>query len=61
MTVNVGIRDYVFVDQFEAVDRTEISGEAAKANADTAIINNVLFQAGISFWIPPTFEYTTFR
>jgi outer membrane beta-barrel protein len=61
MTVNVGIRDYVFVDQFEAVDRTEISGEAAKANADTAIINNVIFQAGISFWIPPTFEYTTFR
>jgi hypothetical protein len=43
------------------VDRTEISGEAAKANADTAIINNVIFQAGISFWIPPTFEYTTFR
>lgn len=61
LTVHVGMRDYVFVDQFEAVDRTEISGDAARDNADSSLINNVVFQAGISFWIPPTFEYTTFR
>lgn len=61
LTVNVGVRDYVFVDKFEAVDRTEISGEAARNNADSSLINNVVFQAGLSFWIPPTFEYTTFR
>jgi outer membrane beta-barrel protein len=61
MTVHVGIRDYVFVDKFEAVDRTEVSGDAARDNADSSIINNVVFQAGLSFWIPPTFEYTTFR
>ena len=61
LTVNVGIRDYIFIDKFESINRTEINGEAAKNNADSALINNVLFQAGISFWIPPSFEYTTFR
>jgi hypothetical protein len=61
LTVNAGIRDYVFVDKFEAVGRTEVDGEAAKANADSSLINNVMFQAGISFWFPMSFDYTTFR
>ena len=61
LTVNAGIRDYVFVDQFEAVGRTEISGEDAKENADSSLINNVIFQAGIAFWFPTSFDYTTFR
>lgn len=61
LTVNAGIRDYVFVDQFEAIDRTETSGDAAKDNADSSLINNVVFQAGISFWFPMSFDYTTFR
>lgn len=61
MTVDFGIRDYIFVDKFEAANRTEVSGDDAKANADSSLINNVLFQAGVSFWIPPSFEYTTFR
>ncbi len=64
LTVNVGIRDYIFVDKFEPVGRSATmftSAEAAKANADSALINNVMFQVGLSFWIPPTFEYTTFR
>ncbi len=61
LTVNAGIRDYVFVDQFEAVSRTEISGDDAKENADSSLINNVIFQAGIAFWFPTSFDYTTFR
>ncbi len=64
MTVNVGIRDYLFVDKFEPVNRdamTNATAEDAKENADSAFINNVMFQLGISFWLPPTFEYTTFR
>jgi hypothetical protein len=61
LTVNAGIRDYVFVDQFEAVGRTEVSADAAKEDADSSLINNVVFQAGISFWFPTSFEYTTFR
>ncbi len=64
MTVNVGIRDYLFVDKFEPVNRdamTNNTAEDAKDNADSAFINNVMFQLGVSFWLPPTFEYTTFR
>ena len=56
-----GIRDYLFVDKYEASNRTQVSADAAKANADSSLVNNVIFQAGVSFWIPPSFEYTTFR
>jgi outer membrane beta-barrel protein len=61
LTVNAGIRDYVFVDKFEAVGRTEVNGDLAKENADSSLINNVVFHAGLSFWFPTSFEYTTFR
>lgn len=64
ITVNVGIRDYVFVDRFEPVGRGQgmfESAQAAKDNASSALINNVVFQAGVSFWFPTSFEYTTFR
>jgi len=64
LTVNVGIRDYVFVDKFEPVGRGPGMFESAadaKENADSSIINNVVFQAGLSFWFPMGFEYTTFR
>ncbi len=61
ITVHVGLRDYIFVDKFENTNRTEISGDAAKMNATSALINNVIFQVGVSFWLPTSFEYTTFR
>ena len=64
ITVNAGIRDYVFIDKFEPVSRgpgVYESADDAKANADSALINNVVFQAGLSFWFPMSFEYTTFR
>lgn len=64
LTVNVGIRDYIFSDKFEPENRSEsmfASAEDAKDNAGSALINNVMFQIGIGFWLPPTFEYTTFR
>lgn len=61
LTVNAGIRDYVFVDKFESVNRTEPNGGIAKENADSALVNNIMFQAGVSFWFPMSFEYTTFR
>lgn len=60
-TVHVGIRDYVFVDKFEATDRMEVSGDAARDNADSSLVNNIMFQVGVSFWFPTSFRYTTFR
>jgi len=63
-TVNLGIRDYVFYDHFEPPNRApgmNASAADAKANADGALINNVMFQLSVSFWLPTSFEYTTFR
>ena len=64
LTINLGIRDYVFYDHFEPRNRTETmfaTAADAKANAEGSLINNVMFQIGVSFWIPTSFEYTTFR
>ena len=63
-TINLGIRDYVMVDKFEPTERSptmNATASQAKENAEGTLINNVMFQLGISFWIPPTFEYSTFR
>jgi hypothetical protein len=64
LTINVGIRDYLFIDKYEPVGRSDTmnaTADEAKENADSAFINNVMFQLSVSFWLPPTFEYTTFR
>lgn len=64
LTINVGIRDYVFIDKLEPTTRTptmNATASQAQANADTAFINNIMFQIGVSFWLPTSFEYTTFR
>jgi outer membrane beta-barrel protein len=64
VTVSLGIRDYVFYDHFEPQNRSETmfaTAQDAKDHADGSLINNVMFQIGVSFWIPTTFEYTTFR
>ncbi len=63
LTLNAGIRDYLFIDKFESVDRAKygLDTDMAKQHGDTAFINNVMFQVGLSFWLPTSFEYTTFR
>lgn len=61
ITVNVGVRDYIFVDKYEAPGRTERQGDVARENATSALVNNVMFQAGVALWFPMSFDYTTFR
>jgi outer membrane beta-barrel protein len=64
LTVNAGIRDYIFIDKFEPVDRSDTmntTAAEAQAHADSSLINNVMFQASISFWFPTSFDYHTFR
>lgn len=64
MTVDLGLRDYIFIDKFEPTNRSpteNATADEAKENADSALINNVMFQLGVSFWFPTSFEYTTFR
>ena len=64
LTINLGFRDYMFVDKFEPTQRTptmNTTAAEAEANADSSFINNIMFQIGVSFWLPTSFEYTTFR
>jgi outer membrane beta-barrel protein len=61
LTVHLGVRDYVFLDRFEALDRTEVSGDAARENGNTSLVNHVVLQAGVSFWLPTSFSYSSFR
>ena len=64
VTISAGVRDYIFYDHFEPVNRdamTNATADEAQKNADGSLINNIMFQVGISFWLPTSFEYTTFR
>jgi outer membrane beta-barrel protein len=65
LTVNVGVRDYMFIDHYEPTMRVEggmnDSADEAKDNSSSSFVNNVMFQIGLSFWLPTSFEYTTFR
>jgi outer membrane beta-barrel protein len=64
LTVNFAVRDYIFNDKFEPTNRSaemNTTAEQAKSKADGSLINNVMFQIGLSFWLPTSFEYTTFR
>jgi outer membrane beta-barrel protein len=64
LTVNFSVKDYIFIDKFEPTDRAagmNDTADEAKDNADSTLINNVMFQIGLSFWLPTSFEYTTFR
>lgn len=64
LTVNFGIRDYLFIDRYEPADRTPMmnaTASEASDNASSSLVNNIMFQIGLSFWLPTSFEYTTFR
>jgi outer membrane beta-barrel protein len=66
LTLNLGFKDYIFIDKYEAVDRSANpmcanSIECSKGQADGKLINHVMFSAGLSFWFPTSFQYTTFR
>src|SRR4051812_7333516 len=64
ITVNLGIRDYIFYDHFEPRNRSETmfpTSALAKDHAEGSLINNLMFQVGVSFWVPTSFEYPPFR
>jgi outer membrane beta-barrel protein len=62
LTVSFGFRDYVFNDKFEPIDRAAgQSIEEVKANADSALVNNLMFTASVGFFLPTSFQYRTPR
>ncbi len=66
VTLNLGFKDYIFIDKFENVRRSEdqmcaLSVQCSQDQASGKLINHVMFSAGLSFWFPTSFRYTTFR
>ena len=77
MSINMGIKTWIFPDKYEPQNRgpaTEADAEGsivdnpalddpaeAKKAANTSIAFNSMFFVGVSFYIPPTFEYSTRR
>jgi outer membrane beta-barrel protein len=53
ITFNIGVKDYIFVDQFEALQEGD--------DPSGKLINHVMFNIGVSLWFPTSFRYTTFR
>ena len=62
ITLNLGVRDFILSAQYEPVDRPEdLPLAKAMDKASSALVNHIMFQAGLSLWFPMTFQYTTFR
>jgi outer membrane beta-barrel protein len=62
LTVNFALRDYFLPDKFEPVDRSSMETLAAvKARADTKLVQNVMFYAGVGMYLPAKFQYKSPR
>jgi len=68
LTVNFALRDYVLADKFEhdpdppivgGVAQPYANAAAAKADATSALVNNVMFYIGIGLYLPTKFTYKT--
>jgi outer membrane beta-barrel protein len=59
LTVNVALRDYIIPDKFEHVPDDATSSAQAKAQADSALVNNLMLYAGIGVYLPTKFTYKT--
>jgi outer membrane beta-barrel protein len=67
LTVNFMLRDYLFTDLYEPTQRgssthPELNDPAAaKASADSALVNNFMFYGGVGIYLPTKFSYKTPR
>jgi outer membrane beta-barrel protein len=62
LTVNFAFRDYIMADKFEPVGRRADQTVAElKANADSKLVHNVMFYAGVGMYLPAKFQYKSPR
>jgi|SwirhisoilCB2_FD_contig_101_2300346_length_2474_multi_3_in_0_out_0_2 outer membrane beta-barrel protein len=65
LTLNFALRDYILPDKFEPKPDGPAAGinspDQAKAQAQSALVNNVVFSVGIGFYLPTKFQYKTPR
>ncbi|MFL5303907.1 MAG: outer membrane beta-barrel domain-containing protein [Polyangia bacterium] len=67
LTINYAFRDYILPDKFEprpdgAMANPQITTSAqAKAQAQSQLVNNIVFSVGVGFYLPTKFQYKTPR
>jgi hypothetical protein len=67
LTVNFALRDYIVPDKFEPLlDGAQATpaittADEAKANAHSALVNNLMLYVGAGFYLPTKFQYKTPR
>jgi outer membrane beta-barrel protein len=67
LTINYAFRDYILPDKFEprpdgALANPQITTSAqAKAQAQSQLVNNIVFSVGVGFYLPTKFQYKTPR
>jgi hypothetical protein len=69
LALSIGIRDYIFDDKFEKLDRparlpTQTVAQAAadaKNNGQYSLTQNIMVFGSIGFYLPPSFQYKTPR
>jgi outer membrane beta-barrel protein len=62
LTFNVALRDYIFADKFEPVNRDPSTPIAdVKAAATSELVNNLMLYAGVGVYLPMGFQYKSPR
>jgi outer membrane beta-barrel protein len=61
ITVNFALRDYIVPDKFEPNPNMYTTSTDAKANADSALVNNLVAYVGVGLYLPTKFTYKTPR
>jgi outer membrane beta-barrel protein len=61
LTVNFALRDYIMADKFERLPTATDMSPPTAANATTELVNNVMFYAGVGFYLPAKFQYKSPR
>jgi outer membrane beta-barrel protein len=62
LTVNFAFRDYIMADKFEPGTRDpNATVEAVKSAAESKLVQNVMFYAGVGMYLPGRFQYKSPR
>jgi outer membrane beta-barrel protein len=61
LTINFGLRDYILPDKFEPKPNMYTTAADAKANAQSALVNNLVFSIGVGIYLPTKFQYKSPR
>jgi outer membrane beta-barrel protein len=73
LSLSIGLRDYIFLDKFEPLNRDTLVPTAAqaaaktsevgiaKANATSSLTQNIMVFGSIGFYLPTSFQYKTPR